>query len=141
MLGADRATMYIYDADQQILRSRIAHSGTSERMDIQISVRSGIAGHVARTGETMNVPDAYSHPEFNPRVDEGTGYRTRSILCMPILDRRKQVFAVAQLLNKKNGKPFTREDEQKFREFAAPLGILLESCSRMGQPEAVGSAV
>jgi hypothetical protein len=55
---------------------------------------------------------------------------------MPIHDRRKQVFAVAQLLNKKTGQPFTKQDEQRFRDFAGPLGILLESCSRLGKVEA-----
>ena len=103
-------------------------------MEIEIPMTKGIAGHVARTGETLNITDPYSHPDFNPAVDRETGYRTLSVLCMPILDRhKKMVFAVAQLLNKNGGEPFTKEDEEAFREFAEPLGLILESCLRMTQ--------
>ena len=133
MLNADRATIYIYDREKETLRSKIAHSNTADSLDIRISVHKGIASRVALTGETLNVENAYAHPDFNPEVDKGTGYQTRTILCMPIHDRRKQVFAVAQLLNKKTGQPFTKQDEQRFRDFAGPLGILLESCSRLGK--------
>jgi adenylate cyclase len=133
MLNADRATIYIYDREKETLRSKIAHSNTADSLDIQISVHKGIASRVALTGETLNVENAYAHPDFNPEVDKGTGYQTQTILCMPIHDRRKQVFAVAQLLNKKTGQPFTKQDEQRFRDFAGPLGILLESCSRLGK--------
>lgn len=133
MLNGDRATLYLYDAEQEVLRSKIAHTDRSVPLDIRISVHSGIAGRVALTAETMNIPDAYAHPDFNPALDKETGYRTRTMLCMPVYDRRKRVFAVAQLLNKKNGEPFTDADEARFQEFAHPLGILLESCSRLGR--------
>jgi GAF domain-containing protein len=89
---------------------------------------------VARTGETLNINDPYSHPDFNPAVDRETGYRTLSVLCMPIVNRRnKRVFAVAQLLNKNGGEAFSVEDEESFREFAEPLALILESCLRMTQ--------
>jgi putative ABC transport system ATP-binding protein len=135
MLEADRATIYLYDKASETLRSKIAYSGGDDPLNIRLLAHSGIAGRVAFTGETLNVPDAYAHPDFNADIDKATGYRTRSILCMPIHDRRKEVFAVAQLLNKKNGQPFTKADEQKFHEFAGPLGILLESCVRLGQAQ------
>jgi putative ABC transport system ATP-binding protein len=133
LLGADRATIYIYDAAREELRSRIAHTTGEIPLEIKISARTGVAGHVALTGETLNIPDAYASPYFNPAPDKETGYRTRTILSMPIHDRRKQVFAVAQLLNKKNGEAFTAADEKKFREFAGQLGVLLESCLNLGQ--------
>jgi GAF domain-containing protein len=58
-------------------------------------------------------------------VDRKTGYRTRSILCMPIFDRGRNVFAVAEVLNKRGGGAFTTADEQTFREFATPLGVIM----------------
>ena len=100
---------------------------------IPARIASGIAGRVATTGETQNIADPYGHPAFNADVDRRTGYRTHSILCMPILDRHGQVFAVAQLLNKDGDKPFTAEDELAFREFAEPLGLILESCLQIGK--------
>jgi putative ABC transport system ATP-binding protein len=132
MLNADRATLYLVDAERQILRSKIAHAGKERPLTIEIPMASGIAGRVASTGQTMNVPDAYAHPDFNQAVDRESGYRTRSILCMPVYDHRNQIFAVAQLLNRRDEQPFTSSDEAKFQQFAGPLGVLLESCTRIG---------
>ncbi len=131
MLNAERATLYLYDEQSRTLQSKIAHTGGGEPLEIRMPVDKGIAGRVALTADTLNVPDAYEHPDFNPEFDEQTGYRTRTVLVMPIYDRRKRVFAVAQLLNKRDGKVFTKADENKFQEFAAPLGILLETCSSL----------
>jgi putative ABC transport system ATP-binding protein len=132
LLHADRGTIFLVDHDRGLLRSRIAHGGQSQPMEIEIPMTKGIAGHVARTGETLNIDDPYSHPDFNPAVDRESGYRTLSLLCMPILDRsKKRVFAVAQMLNKNGGEPFSKEDEEAFREFAEPLALILESCLRM----------
>lgn len=131
ILNADRGTIFIVDKEAGLLRSRIAHGDGGRPLVIEIPIGTGIAGRVAATGETQNISDPYSHPDFNPEVDRSTGYRTHSILCMPILDRNKTVFAVAQLLNKNGSQPFTPEDETSFREFAEPLGFILESCLQM----------
>ena len=88
---------------------------------------AGIAGRVATTGVPMNIADAYAEPLFNRAVDQETGYRTRSILCVPILDHRGAVFAVAQALNKRGGGLFAADDERRFGEFTASLGVVLES--------------
>ncbi|NET61742.1 MAG: GAF domain-containing protein, partial [Symploca sp. SIO2E6] len=63
--------------------------------------------------------------------DERPGYRTQNLLCMPIFSRTNQVVAVAQLLNKAGGVPFDSEDEQRFRDFAASIGIILETCQSL----------
>jgi putative ABC transport system ATP-binding protein len=132
MLNADRATLYLVDAQQQVLRSKIAHAGGEKPLAIEIPMNTGIAGRVATSGQTMNIPDAYAHPDFNQSVDRQSGYRTRGILCMPVYDRRKRICAVAQLLNRRDNQPFTAEDEAKFQQFAGPLGVLLESSTRLG---------
>jgi putative ABC transport system ATP-binding protein len=131
LLDADRGTIFLVDHVQGQLRSKIAESGGAAPLEIRLPITSGIAGSVARTGETRNISDPYSDPDFNPEVDQRTGYRTESILCMPVFDRSKQVIAVAQLLNKHGRQSFSAEDEQSFREFAIPLGLILEGCRRM----------
>ena len=138
LLNADRGTIFMVDREEGKLRSRIAHTGDGKPLLIEIPIGTGIAGRVAQTGETQNIPDPYSHPDFNPAIDRETGYRTRSILCMPIFDRNKTVFAVAQLLNKNGGEPFTPGDETSFREFAIPLGLILESCLQMARAQVSG---
>jgi len=139
LLNADRGTIFMIDREDGRLRSRIAHTGDGKPLLIEIPIGTGIAGRVAQTGETQNIPDPYSHPDFNPAIDRETGYRTRSILCMPIFDRNKTVFAVAQLLNKNGGEPFTRDDETSFHEFATPLGLILESCLQMTRAQVSGA--
>jgi len=139
LLHADRGTIFLVDQKQGHLRSKVAESNSAQPLEIQIPITKGIAGYVARTGETLNIADPYHHPDFNPDVDKRTGYLTKSILCMPIFDRQKKVFAVAQLLNKQGGGPFSAEDEQSFRDFAVPLGLILESCLRMTRVRAASS--
>jgi adenylate cyclase len=134
LLKADRATLFLVDQEAGMLRSKVAQHTGDKPLDIIIPISRGIAGHVARTGETLNIPDAYQHERFDPKTDRETGYRTRSILCMPIYNRARRVFAVAQLLNRLDGQPFDARDEQRFREFAAPLGLILETCCRSFQP-------
>ena len=91
----------------------------------------GEAGQITEYGIAVDVLERDA--DFNPQVDRETGYRTHSLLCMPILDRNKRVFAVVQMLNKHGNEPFSEEDEKSFREFTDPLGVILESCARMNE--------
>jgi adenylate cyclase len=88
---------------------------------------SGIAGSVAESGRPIRIDDAYADPRFNPEVDRKSGFRTRSILCLPIQNRFGAVFAVAQLLNRKDGQLFAEEDERRFKEFTESVGVILET--------------
>lgn len=54
--------------------------------EFRIPADQGIAGHVATTGQILNIKDAYSHPLFYRGVDDSTGFKTRNILCFPIKD-------------------------------------------------------
>lgn len=126
LMRADRATLFLLNKTSGELQSRVALGESGRRLDIRIPVTSGIVGRCARTGQPENVPDPYNDPDFNPLVDRETGYRTHSLLCMPILDRSGDVFAVAQLLNRRDG-AFTPQDETEFRAFAGPLAVILQS--------------
>jgi adenylate cyclase len=134
ILHADRTTIFMVDRDKQELWSKIAQGGDEGRLEIRVPVGKGIAGHVADSGEYLNIPDAYASSLFNKKTDLETGYRTESILCMPVLNKTQDnVVAVVQLLNKKldSGQvvPFDNQDERSFREFASSIGIILESCN------------
>ena len=95
--------------------------------EIRFPVGTGIAGTVAETGQAIRIEDAYEDDRFNPEVDRQTGFRTRSILCLPIKNREGRVFAVAQLLNRRDGKPFDRSDEQRFASFIQSIGVIFET--------------
>ena len=126
LMGADRATLFLLNRKSGELQSRVALGDGGKRLDIRIPMTSGIAGRVVRTKQVEHVQDPYNDPDFNPSVDRQLNYKTTSILCMPILDRSGEVFAVAQLINRKDG-AFTDKDEKAFRAFAEPLAIILQS--------------
>ncbi|HBY78175.1 MAG TPA: adenylate/guanylate cyclase domain-containing protein, partial [Cyanobacteria bacterium UBA11148] len=128
ILQADRTLIFLVDADKNQLWAKIPQTDTNTDRELRIPLTVGLAGQVATTGESLNIPDAYNNPLFNQEVDERPGYHTQSLLCMPILSSSKKVVAVVQLLNKAEGVPFDSEDEQRFRDFAASIGIILETC-------------
>jgi adenylate cyclase len=99
--------------------------------EVRIPIGSGVAGAAAASGEAIRVDDAYADPRFNPDVDRQLGYRTRSILCLPVKDRHGSVFAVAQLLNRRDGRPFDAADEARYRHFVESIGLVLETLQKL----------
>ncbi len=124
LLTADRCTLFIFDEKTDELWSQVAQG--LEIKEIRFPSNLGIAGTVFTSGETINIRDAYTDQRFNPEVDKKTGYRTRSILCMPIKNKNDQIIGVTQVLNKKGG-PFTEMDERRLRAFSAQASIALEN--------------
>ena len=101
VLHADRATLFLHDDHSQELFSRVIQGGDVN--EIRIRSDSGIAGMVFTSGRSLNIPDAYADPRFNPEIDKQTGYQTRNILCAPIRNRAGSVIGITQVLNKPNG--------------------------------------
>lgn len=107
---ADRCSLFLLDRDAQVLYSKVAQGmGGTPRIRVPLGV--GIAGNVARTGRAINLPDAYADPRFNRAVDLSTGYRTTSLLCVPMFNANGDVVGVIQALNKRGG-PFSADDEE-----------------------------
>jgi serine phosphatase RsbU (regulator of sigma subunit)/predicted Ser/Thr protein kinase len=121
--GADRGTIFLIDRRKQVLWSRVLEG--DKKIRIELPLGKGIAGEVARSGETLNIPDAYKDGRFNPEVDKSSGYTTRSLLCVPMRSYAGDIVGVIELLNKKAG-PFTQEDEDFLREVCAHAATLLE---------------
>ena len=128
MLDAERSTLFLNDARTGELFARIAEGGGSEDAvgEIRFPNSVGIAGTVFTTGETINIPHAYADLRFNPEVDVQTGFFTRSILCVPLVNKAGQTIGATQALNKRGG-PFTAEDEQRLKAFTAQVSIALEN--------------
>ncbi len=104
---ADRGTLYLIDVPRRELWSRVLNDPALQ--EIRLPLGRGIAGHVAVTGDTINLSDAYKDPRFDSEFDNRTGYRTKSMLCMPLRNRNGKVIGVFQFLNKKRGN-FTPRD-------------------------------
>jgi putative ABC transport system ATP-binding protein len=124
LLNADRASLFIVEHDSLVLR---VAEDIKDMPEVRIPLGSGIAGAVAQSGESIRIDDAYADPRFNQAVDKQTGYRTRSIISLPVKDQTGNVFAVAQLLNRKDGQPFDDGDEQRFANFIQSIGVILET--------------
>ena len=101
LLHADRASVFLLDRQRGELWSKVAQG--METAEIRFPSDRGIAGHVATTGEVVNVPDAYESPLFNPDVDQKTGYRTRSTLAVPLRDDKNEIIGVVSVINSKRG--------------------------------------
>lgn len=108
VLNAERATVFLVDKKKNELWSKVA-SGTQT---IRIPLNKGIAGAVATSGQHLNIKDVYKDSRFNPEVDKKTGYRTRSVLAVPMFNAKHAVIGVFQVLNNKEGKPFDKQHEE-----------------------------
>jgi len=132
LLDAERASLFLVDREREQLVLRVAEDAP-DGDSVRIPLASGIAGAAAVSGQVVRVTDAYADPRFNRDVDRQTGFRTRSVLCLPLHDRAGGVFAVTQLLNRRDGQPFDDRDERRYAEFAASLSVLLESLVGMAR--------
>ncbi|MCI0707189.1 MAG: GAF domain-containing protein [Ignavibacteriae bacterium] len=123
-IGADRGTVYLVDDLKGELWSKVAAGdGMAE---IRLPIGKGIAGHVAKTGEVINIPDAYADSRFNPEVDKSTGYRTRNMLCMPLKNKDGKIIGVFQLLNKAGGS-FDESDVEFIEALSAHASVAVEN--------------
>ncbi len=135
LMDAERGTLYIVEGEKGELWSKIAQK--SEIKEIRLKIGVGIAGHVAKTGEIINIKDAYNDERFDPTTDKKTGYRTRSILCMPIREPVKkkgqvgEIIGVLQILNRKEG-VFTAEDEDLLTSLCSQVAISLVNARLYG---------
>ncbi|XP_062546494.1 dual 3',5'-cyclic-AMP and -GMP phosphodiesterase 11-like isoform X2 [Armigeres subalbatus] len=142
LLNADRGSLFLVqgkstcgrDNTKKCLVSKlfdVCSSSTLEEMEQQDEVKvawgMGIAGHVAESGEPVNIPDAYQDERFNREIDVQTGYRTKALLCMPIKDGSGDVVGVAQVINKHGDQCFTVADEKVFASYLQFCGIGLRN--------------
>ncbi len=123
VMEADRCSIFLHDPNTDELWSTVALGMAGEVIRIPSSI--GLAGYCFQTGETINLKDAYTDDRFNKEVDSHTGYRTRSVLCIPIYNRAGSRSGVIQLLNKNDG-DFTDEDETFLQTFGNNASVFIE---------------
>ena len=124
LLNAERSTLFLNDDKTHELWSEVGQG--LESMQIRLPNHLGIAGTVFTSSKSINIPYAYADLRFNPGFDKKTGFFTRSILCVPIINKHGKTIGVTQVLNKRGG-PFTAQDESRLRAFTAQISIALEN--------------
>jgi GAF domain-containing protein len=128
LCDAERATIFLLDRERGELWSRMMLVDEGE---IRVPLGVGVAGTAAVTGETINVPDAYADPRFNPEVDRRTGFRTRNLFTVPMTGRDGKVLGVFQVVNKRGG-AFTQEDAEMLFTLAASAALAVENTHGVG---------
>jgi sigma-B regulation protein RsbU (phosphoserine phosphatase) len=122
LIGAERGSLFLVEPEDQTLRSLVAQG--IEQHELILPIGEGIVGAVASSGEAVLLADPYNDPRFDPSVDRATGFRTRSLLTVPVIDRDGVLTAVLQLLNhKRDG--FSDEDVSFLAELGVPFAIAL----------------
>ena len=124
ILNCQRASFFVFDRENNELWSMVAQG--SELSEIRFPASTGLAGHTATTGQVLNITDVQKDPRFNPTFDRQTGFQTRNLLCVPVLDRDGRVAGVAQGINKEKG-AFDQEDTDLLRAIASQIGVALEN--------------
>jgi phosphoserine phosphatase RsbU/P len=120
VLQAERASVWLADDSARQLRLQVA----DDLAAVQVDWGVGLVGHCAASHAVVNVPEAYADPRFNREVDRASGFRTRSILAVPLLDRGGTLVGVLQVLNR-HGRAFDGADEQLATALAAPCAAAL----------------
>jgi len=142
LIDADRMTLYAVDPEKKEIYSKFLSIDTVKEIRLPIAERS-IAGYVASTGKVVNITDAYDKAEvakisptlaFDSSWDKKTGFRTRQILAMPILHEGRAL-GLVQLLNKKKGPRFTKDDETGVARIAKTLGIAFNNQHQLTQSQ------
>lgn len=124
-IQADRCTVFLWDKDTDELWSKVA-LGLDSSKEIRFPADKGLACYVVKTGEYLNIVDAYKDSRFNPEVDHKTGYKTKTILCMPIMNNNREIIGAFQVLNKIDG-VFTKNDEDLLIAIGGSASIALEN--------------
>ena len=129
-IQADRCTVFLLDKEKNELWSKVALGMDSQ--EIRFPADKGLAGYVVKTGEPLNIPDAYNDDRFNPDIDKKTGYKTKTILCMPIKNNNQEIIGAFQVLNKLDG-VFTKGDEDLLVAIGGSASIALENAQLFEQ--------
>ncbi|MFW5857700.1 MAG: HD domain-containing phosphohydrolase, partial [Planctomycetota bacterium] len=133
VMEADRSTLFLYDKITDELWTMVGEG--LEISEIRMPADRGIAGRVAQSRRLWNIPDAYDLEFFDQTWDRKTGYRTRSVLCTPLLSRQGELLGVLQVLNRKGEDRFLDEDERLLDLLADQIGVHVANAALHDQIE------
>lgn len=122
LVQADRASLFIVDHETNELWTHTAQGSGI----IRLPIGSGIAGSVAQNGTTINIADAQRDERFNNENDKRSGYHTRSILCMPLINHHDSIVGVLQTLNKQDADNFNAYDEDILAALCSQAAVAID---------------
>ena len=126
-IDAEASTVYELDEEKSELFIRIARGEKKEPVErIKFELGQGISGHVVQSGQPMVIQDVRKEKRFSPKFDRITGFRTRSMICVPLILRGKTIGAL-QVLNKKSGDLFTQIDVELLTSMSQQIAVAMEN--------------
>jgi len=129
VMSAEASSVMLINEQTGMLEWEVAlgeKSAEVKNSKIQLRLGEGIAGWVAQTGEPLIVPDVSKDPRFFKKSDDTTGFKTRSILAVP-LKVQDRIIGVAEVINSLNGKAFTNDDLDLFSTFSRQVALAIEN--------------
>ncbi len=124
LIDADRASIFIWDREHHEVVACPALGVTGPPLHLADTL--GIVGECLQTGNAIRVDDAYHDPRFNPQVDAKSGYHTRSLLCVPLIDGQGRRIGAFEAINKRHG-AFTNDDEEGLTELGTQAATALQN--------------
>lgn len=132
-MDAEASTVYELDQESHELLIRIARGEKKEPVkDLRLMLGEGIAGRVVQTGQPMVVQDVEKERAFSDKFDKLTGFKTRSMICVPLILRGKPIGAL-QVLNKKSQAPFTQSDLELLTAMSQQISVALDNAKLYGR--------
>ncbi len=127
LLDSEAASLLLFNKEEKALYFHTIAGGTATTLKSRaVNLGEGIAGWVAEKKESLIINDCYSDPRFNKSFDISTGFYTRNMICVPMINKNELV-GVIQSINKKNNEPFSKEDLQLFESLSAQCAIAIEN--------------
>lgn len=139
-VGADRVSLFLVDEERGELQLAVSGEHDGLPAPLHIPLPLGIAGLAWERGEPIRVDDAYRCARFHREVDALSGYRTRSLLCIPVRDPAGRTCAILELLNPVGRSGFTPEDQREVAEHEPELSALLGACGSLAWDDRCGRA-
>ncbi len=130
--NSERGSIFIVDQNVGQLCSLYAYG--LEKSNINLNLKLGIAGLVAISGQVLNIKDAANDGRFDSSIDEKTGYKTRTILGIPLTDHNSEIIGVIEVINKHNG-IFNNADIDILKGLSSIVAITIVNATMFAEQE------
>lgn len=134
LLNAEASSLLLYNnSDKHLYFHTVSGEKRKALTHKKIKIGEGIAGWVAHHKKEINIDDCYSDPRFNKDFDIATGFKTRNMLCAPMI-RKNELVGVIQVINKKDNRLFNQQDIDLFNLLASECALAIEN-ARLAEVE------
>ncbi len=127
VMDVEASSLLLYDKKEKKLYFQVATGSKGKSVKRHcVKLGEGLAGWVAKHKQPLLIDDCYNDPRFDDWYDKKLDYKTRNMICVPMM-RKKKLIGVMQVINKKNGNGFSQQDLNIFETLASQCAIAIEN--------------